>query len=577
MNITLYKGCILTERYQEVFDVDDRGQEKTTFERYLDTLDSVTFEIPSAYVQDYGTFNLSYDFIKDGKNYHYLDCNYIRFNMTLGDNSEAVFAFVRNVIKSNTCAIIEYAVDVYHTYMKRCELRNSIITNFRKANNEEHRELPLPYITNGTLQHRTLNGSDFSFMIVARMQGYKLASGDRLSDRTTAYVKIVLTNKDRTQFDEYFSYDEAVNIVQALENYQGKKCGKGWDGWWTTDYNLFVYDIDDLYLIPYFLDLTYNFETLDNEFGAFRIQSMQGQGDTFYYVSVYQHTASVPINALLRATSGDWYEIGTDRQTLIVHDNFKIIAMGFLTNAIYLNQNGLDYTVKFFTCGGEIEFGIFMEINGSIIEISDVFSLLLPFENINGEQFAQRKIAKEMQIMKGITGITKGAINIAGSAAGLNINAKTGGRRMYKSGKYLSRGAMLAQQKTEDIANIGYGVVDIANGIMDIKWALEAKYQSSYAIDAKSVAFANCLYGFTIFVLNPSNENEVNGAIDEIGYEVFYRTNKLDANLYENTWDYNVVKFMNANIIGNCTQDVLEDLKRILENGVKIWYTENVS
>ena len=64
MIIKLYKNCILTDAYSEVFDVYHKDvNNKTSLDRYLATLEQKTITTPHTYVTNSG--KISFDLIDE--------------------------------------------------------------------------------------------------------------------------------------------------------------------------------------------------------------------------------------------------------------------------------------------------------------------------------------------------------------------------------------------------------------------------------------------------------------------------------------------------------------------------------
>ena len=542
MNITLYKGCILTERYQEVFDVDDRGQEETTFERYLDTLDSVTFEIPSAYVQDYGTFNLSYNFIKDGKNYHYLDCNYIRFNMTLGDNSEAIFAFVRNVIKSNTCAIIEYAVDVYHTYMKRCRIRDSLVSNFRNAKIGVRAELPLRHTTNDMPVIMSVN-TTHSVYVVVQFSYYNLVSGGSERQVYNTGFKLAYFEDENKKV----GINRADTILNVLKKNESLK-----SYYYNDPENGYYYEVGE----AYYINADFNMENIFNSFGEL------------------SHVAD-EVYGFIRLQSANQYVYGLELFSHTFANSFYRLGVGVYTDIIKTENNNTDLTIKVLCYCTDFEFALFLSINGCLYDISRAFLIEVPFRSITGEVAVQRNIEKAMGTVKGITSVTSGGAQVVSSIKGMF--AKSAKAASLKGNLDFIGADEASAGEAESGAGIVGGLNKIITGITNIVVANLDKNSALYGVSSNSIAALNAYYGIVEYRLVSDNNDEVNAIINELGYNVLYKVNALDAGLNTDSWDYNVVKFINAKVVGNAPQNILSKLREILENGVKIWYTENVS
>ena len=114
----------------------------------------------------------------------------------------------------------------------------------------------------------------------------------------------------------------------------------------------------------------------------------------------------------------------------------------------------------------------------------------------------------------------------------------------------------------------------IAGGIVDIYNSVRPKYLTATSVKADSNAILNCVNFPLMFRMKADNTEEVEGAIDNIGYSVdeIFDTRAINT-LFD---DYNIVQFDFINLYGDFPQNIANALKSILRNGVKIWYTSNV-
>lgn len=581
MIVTMYKGCILTANYQEVFDTKIReGNTTSVFEDYLETLDNKSFNI-NGYVTDSGSFNIAYDL--DGMNA--FECNYVRF-MSDMEGEITVYAFVDSVIRSNNCITVNYTVDVFHTYFPVCSLRDSLISNFRKKVKDEHAELPIKYISNLPFYIQrilsTPNSLNQGYYLVARVQKYRTVSGGGASLRDTRYLlfgKITASESALAQ-NTKMSINEIIEIIKTLESFQGFAVVLGWDNQLVE--NAFNYDIDDYLIINDNFNMEDLFSVSDVVYGNNKLFSFglmlgnpnDGSIETSFCalneIKGFEKKI-IPLNA-----NSIYTEYQPEGSRLKIKANPRIYGFGFYSNIIPLEFNNLDYEVFFTHTGGNNEFHINVEFDNKIIEITDVFKFMLPFTGLNAEQLSQREIAKKVGTIKGITSIVSGIAEIGVSAVGFNAASRVYAKA-YKTGRLSPRAHMLRREEAQDAGGIIGGVSSIINGITDVSAANARKYQSSYGVNCNSEIIGNVTGGLCLFFITSQNGAEVNSAINEVGYSVFYRTNDLEYGQDTTDWDYNTIVFSNAKVVGSCPQDILQQIKYILENGVKVWYTKNVS
>lgn len=578
MRITLYKGCILTHNYQEVFDTKIRaGKTTSVFEDYLATLKKADYDV-NGYVTDNGSFNINYSFAGLSP----FECNYVKFT----DDSKVVYAFVDRVIRSNNLVTVFYTCDVFHTYFPQCRLRDSLISNFRKKVDGEHAELPLNYLSNKGLDTAFLgNNVSNQVYIIARIQKYKLVSGSDSSVRETAYVLISKTDKAvvgtyvQILNNPLFDIDECIELIQKLESYQGTTKIFIWNKSLADDNQ--NYEIDDIYILPEQFNMSTAYNVPHMAFDMHTDEGSIGNINSFGAITLdgvnyFSLNIATIRNTILNnddlvdielEVSGPYISLSTDKKTMTILPTTKQYGFGFITNVIELPFNNLGYDINFKFSGNRLEFKLLMYCNTSIIDITEIFSYMLPFSGITGESYAQRKIAKAQETMKGATKIFNGASKLASSA-----------QNSAAAFVQLSTNPIAANYSINQAAESGrQGISMIANGIFDIVMANKEKYQNTYGVNVNTAGITAALCGMIMVTIDPENIIEVQSAINEIGYSVFYKANDLEYGQDITEWNYNVVKFINAKVVGSATQEVLAEIKQILENGVKVWYTTNVS
>ena len=127
MIITLYKNCILTDAYSEVFDVFHKDvNKKTSLDRYLETLQQKVIFTPNTYVSNSG--KISFDLI-DENDTEFYDFNY----MSIHDetNHFTRFCFIDAITVVNGIAVVSYVEDVWSNYAPSLQMRKSLLTRSR--------------------------------------------------------------------------------------------------------------------------------------------------------------------------------------------------------------------------------------------------------------------------------------------------------------------------------------------------------------------------------------------------------------------------------------------------------------
>lgn len=536
MRISLYKGCILTANYQEVFDTKIReGHTTSTFEDYLATLDRRDYDINS-FLTDSGSFNIAYSV----GGLEALSCNYLKIT----DGSNKIYAFVDSVVRSNSCVTVNYTVDVFHTYFPVCSLRDSLISNFRKKVDGEHAELPLQYISNNVVTFEKLT-QNTGVNIIVQLSMYQLVSGgEQEPSRDTRFCLIQRESSEGGSATINFATGLASNILNELKQLESSN---------TLTYNnkTYYYEIGEVYYIPRDFGIDSIFDTV----GSFA--QIGSSGGLFKYIFRRTNKQNAEFLELLSGS---------------IQNDYKNLGIGFLTSLVKFTSNNTEINYEIVCSYNSFEFCIMLNIAGTIYDVTKVFAIEVPFRSVTGEQAVSRQIAKNTQIFKGINSIFKGVTQIGAGLSTGAMQVATAGAM----GGALTKTMLYGGAVQSGVGVIG-GIMTIAEGIHEIGIANTEKNQNTYGVNSDSIGSLNAHYGLVIFKINSDNDLEVNNAINEIGYSVFYKSNDLEYGQSIEDWDYNVVRFINAKVVGGCPQVILAQIKQILENGVKVWYTTNVS
>lgn len=163
MRLTLYVNTMLSDRYTEVFDPQ-------CFMAYLNAHGHHVYDIPSVYLPENGSITIDYT------NYAPADLplryNYMRIDPEPDtDMLFPRFAFIDNIDYVNGMMIINYSVDIWHTYAPNMNIRNGIVGRALRGTENLRRALPVAYETNASPRFNH-GGGDDGFYLVAEMSEY---------------------------------------------------------------------------------------------------------------------------------------------------------------------------------------------------------------------------------------------------------------------------------------------------------------------------------------------------------------------------------------------------------------------
>lgn len=601
MKITLYKNCIFSRSYSEVCDCrikDTNG--KTALDRYLATLTKEVFEIDTVYSTNSGVLNIPINIPNSTSNIY--EFNYAKIEF----ETITRYCFIDDIQFRNYVAIVSYSEDIWHSYIADISIRNSFLTNTRllKYNGKEiiRHFLPVDYETKSELQIIRRISDTNAYTIIAQVQLTKPAQTGQRTERQCFTVSLGkyddFTAYTAGHFDAVehtLSYTKAIELCNLAVKLSAQQMRddddtKRFTGAW-------YYEITNFTVIP---DNFTFYKTVGGQpvntsalFTA-QIQALDVDNDLpqqLLFAYEVTPTESVPLPIM------NTYEITND---------FTLIGVGTLSANYDVINDGNNFTITFRYYASEIDFKFIMEMQGKFIDITDNFVYDVPFTSLTGSELAQQRTAKALQITNGVVGIVGGVVKTATAVAGGQLGytasmsalnsvasaqertrqALSRTRSSRARSSYSERLARLSGLQTHYNTELGEtgvrtatgimsGTGSIVNGITEIIGATQPNYVSNNGTFATGNNALSILYGFVLKYLIPSNETQVNDFINNIGYDVKeMMNNEVFAPLNTQTNKYNVIKFANVNIYGKCPQSVIEELKSMLINGVKIWYDE---
>lgn len=536
MIIKLYKNCILTDAYSEVFDVYHKdANAKTALDRYLATLQSKSFTIPHTYVTNSG--KISFDLI-DENDTEFYDFNY----MSIHDetNHFTRFCFIDAITVVNGIAVVSYIEDVWSNYAPSLQMRKSLLTRSRIIDYGSYKipfySLGMEYQGNNELKIAPLfENTTNKFNLIMQTQVYKLSEQGELSERDILETYVALKQADNT-YRSSFSVFEALNLAKSLTVKSSKT--QLTSGEYYEVYNILILP-ESLHILQE-SDVTLSYNVFDNVFIIALVENVVSMTNINYTA-----TKTLPCN-------------------------YKQFKVGTLLNAFDLVQNGTDITVKIGYYATNTDFNIYLNFQNQIYEITKDFMLDLPISVQTADVTQQQATAREVANLNAKLGIARGAMQIVGGAADVALGA-TQAHISSSWGKQLKG----AGQITNGLMDVGGGIINIISANKQLDIANRAMYVTNKGAEVLSNTALIALYGIVVYEIQPDNEIEVQANIDNCGYVCNEIVDNLLSTITTGTTNkWNVMQFDYVNIYGKFTQRIADVLRDILNAGFKIWYDE---
>ena len=536
MIIKLYKNCILTDAYSEVFDVYHKdANNKTALDRYLATLEQKTIATPHTYVTNSG--KISFDLIDEN------DTEFYEFNyMSITDevNNFTRFCFIDAITVVNGIAVVSYVEDVWSNYAPSLQMRKSLLTRSRIIDYGSYKipfySLGMEYQGNNQLKITPLfENTSKKFNLIMQTQVYKLSEQGELSQRDILETYVAIKNADDTYRSSFSSF-EALYLAKTLTVKSSKT--QLTSGEYYEVYNILILP-ESLHILQE-SDVTLSYNVFDN----------------VYIIALVENVVSME-NINYTAT-----------KTLPC--NYKQFKVGTLLNAYDLVQNGTDITVKIGYFATNTDFNVYLNFQNQIYEITKDFMLDLPISVQTADVTQQQATAREVANLNAKLGIARGAMQIVGGVADVALGA-TQVNISSSWGKQLKG----AGQITSGLMDVGSGIMNTISQKKQLDIANRALYVSNKGVEVLSNTALIAVYGIVVYEIQPDNEVEVQANIDNCGYVC----NEIVDNLFNTittgtTNKWNVMQFDYVNIYGKFTQRIADVLRDILNAGFKIWYDE---
>lgn len=538
MIIKLYKNCILTDAYSEVFDVYHKdANAKTALDRYLETLEQKTIVTPHTYVTNSG--KISFD-LNDENDTEFYDFNYM--SITDEVNNFTRFCFIDAVTVVNGIAVVSYIEDLWSNYAPSLQMRKSLLTRSRIIDYGSYKipfySLGMEYQGNNQLRFSPLQTLSGNVAVYAQFQLYKLSGEGTLSDRRVYNCRII--KDDNTEFNIVGAVAKINELVKNSSAYKVK-----------INDDEFNYEVFNFTIIP--------------------IEYCDNSGNDVDFVILTKINESIDQHVYLNVLLPTTYATTTFAKT--IDCNFKQFKIGTFSNAFDIVQNGSTIFVSIEQRNTPLETFFYLKFQNQIIDITSSFSYTVPISVQTADVTQQQATAREVKNLNAKLGIASGAMQIGSgimdSKLGLAktfIGAGTGSFSMAMSG---------AQQMSESPFKVGRGIMNIISSSKQLEIANRAMYITNRGTAVSNAAIVNALYGVVLYEIQPDNEVEVQANIDNCGYVCNEIVDNLLSSITTGTTNkWNVMQFEYVNIYGKFTQRIADALRDILYAGFKIWYDE---
>ena len=570
MNITLYKKCILSNSYSEVFDVFHKdSNNKVALERYLASLQKYEIIADNVYVPNSGRITLE---LSEG-NVDIYEYNYMYLEDT--DNNFRRYCFIDDITVVNGLAVISFSEDIWSNYASSMEIRKSLLVRSRAT---KYGDWSIPFYApgmgyegNNTVIIKDIDGniidnnytrpSPLQVACAVNMQLYNLTA------QGVANNRILLTGIFIYSYaGDRKAYGTTDMLLQLVREVIQLSAGT------TVKYNNkdYYYDIVSVKAIP-------------KQFGIFK-EIITGdatitvqKSDTISYY-FYATGAGIFYNEY-GIQHGILHKV-LDKE---IENDYTRLGIGLISSIIPIENNSTKITYSIFVKWDITSWKLYISIQNKLIEISDEFDILIPISVQSADVTQQQAAARELKDLNAKLGMGRGSLGIMNGVMETATGWSTVGLGMALGN--LVDAAPFAGTETvhkgfsgvfNGMAKTGDGIIDIIGSNKELEIANRKMFSTSKAIKVNSDGVLNGYYGIVQYFISPDNASEVQANIDNTGYVC----NEIVDDLFNKpitdtvATAYNVMRFDFANVFGNFTQKIAKALRAILYNGFKIWYDE---
>ena len=569
MNITLYKKCILSNSYSEVFDVFHKdSNDKVALDRYLASLQKYEIVADNVYVPNSGKITLELN--EDNVNIY--EYNYMYLEDT--DNNFRRYCFIDDITVVNGLAVISFSEDIWSNYASSMEIRKSLLVRSR-ATKYGSWSIPfyapgMAYEGNNPLKFTDLAGQNIQLSdtnnrnvaLICQLQVYNLSQEGVISDRKIYTVAANTLDIELSEGTFVFPLKKTPakeSVYEIIRQLYIKSSAKEFIVPGTNNLPSLYYQISNVLLLPAYC------VTGQSKTNTIGMVNITGSATCVFYkldISI----GDIPSNDSMVFV-----------KTITLDKNFKRVGIGCINNLQPVVENGTSIEVKIGVAYDDFSIGVYLVFQNQIIEITNDFLFDIPISVQTADVTQQQTANRELKTLNAKLGIANGALQIRKGMLDTSIGfggMLLGGAVGGVAGIGLMTGGAggFAGGTTE----IGKGITSIIGSQKQLEIANRQMFASNKGTNINYNVMLNARFGIVIAYMQPDNESEVQANINNTGYIC----NEIVDNIFNKpitdtvATAYNVMRFDFANIFGNFTQNIAKALRAILYNGFKIWYDE---
>lgn len=515
MTLTLYKNYKFSKNYAEVLDVFGGNDARTA---YLNTLDSEVVEYGnSVYLTTSGTLNFDFQSLALGDITRY---NYLK----MSDDERTVYAFVDNVEILNDIAVLAYTVDFWNTYAPRLLLNDSTRVKSRVIDEENLDFCEIPISARTTKAPNWVKLSGDNYVVLVKYTAYTLGTADEYSYQNTTFGVIWRKTTIDDNYESILTFSEAEQVTRWFTQYPKKITisGKSYD-----------MEVEEIYMVP--------------DFGNFSDMAFLGPYDITSDNSINFQIKEFPqSHGYSEAAS---YSFKNDK---------NITNFGAFFNMKEASKDLKTHTMTVSYMVTPFLFSLILGIDGVFQEISENFQLPTPYSPVSAEKLLQNSQNRELKNIALKSQQISSAFSVAGGVTSAILGGVTSNPLGILSGA----------------SQIGGGISAMILSTKEQEYNNAPVYRNGNVNTGIYRAYTAASFGVGYQTVEIDNDSQITAAIDSEGYNVFYIEKGFDIpNAQKQEKKFNVIKYSQANIYGAFSENVKNNLRAILENGVKIWYT----
>lgn len=570
MNITLYKKCILSNSYSEVFDVFHKdSNDKVALDRYLASLQKYEIIADNVYVPNSGKITLELT----ENNVNIYEYNYMYLEDV--ENNFRRYCFIDDITVVNGLAVISFSEDIWSNYASSMSVRKSLLVRSR-ATKYGNWSIPfyapgMAYEGNNTVVIKDIDGtvidnnytrpSPLQVACAVNIQLYNLTA------QGVANNRILLTGIFIYSYaGDRKAYGTTDMLLQLVREVIQLSAGT------TVKYNNkdYYYDIVSVKAIP-------------KQFGIFKeiitgdaTVTIQKSDTISYYF--YATGAGIFYNQY-----GIQHGILHKVLDKTIENDYTRLGIGLISNIIPIENNSTSITYSILVKWDITSWKLYISIQNKLIEISDEFDILIPISVQSADVTQQQATARELKDLNAKLGMGSGALGIMNGVMQTAIGWSKVGLGMAL-GNVVDAAPFAGTETVHNgfsdvfggMAKTGDGIIRIIGSNKELEIANREMFSTSKAIKVNSDGVLNGYYGIVQYFILPDNTTEVQANIDNTGYVCNEIVDDLFSKPITDTvaTAYNVMRFDFANVFGNFTQKIAKALRAILYSGFKIWYDE---